>query len=129
VAAVREAVLHGKPGVAVSQYHKKDRAIDWERAVHWVAPLLRELVRRPWKPGTFWNINLPHLDAGSVDPDVVFCPLDPAPLPLRFRQEKDAWHYAGDYHGRQRSRGTDVDVCFNGGIAVTQLALFGTEIS
>src|SRR5438876_445357 len=32
VAAVREAVLHGWPGVALSQYHRRGRPIDWDRA-------------------------------------------------------------------------------------------------
>src|SRR6516164_4750083 len=32
VAAVREAVLHGRLGIAVSHYQKKGMAIDWRRA-------------------------------------------------------------------------------------------------
>src|SRR5262249_21859518 len=32
VAAVREAVLHGKPGIALSQYHKRNLSMDWPRA-------------------------------------------------------------------------------------------------
>src|SRR5262249_36046749 len=47
VAAVREAVLHGRPGVALSQYHnKKDRPIDWKRGAAWVLPLLRRLTQQ-----------------------------------------------------------------------------------
>src|SRR5947207_7711855 len=65
VAAVREAVLHGRPGIALSQYHRKGLDHDWERAAAWVLPLIRDLVGRPWKPGTFWNINLPHLEPGT----------------------------------------------------------------
>jgi 5'-nucleotidase len=53
----------------------------------------------------------------------VYCPLDPAPLPLRFRREEDVFHYDGDYHGRSRRAGSDVDVCFGGRIAVTLLRL------
>ena len=33
-------------------------------------------------------------------------------------------HYDGDYHGRRRADGADVDVCFRGNIAVTELRLF-----
>ena len=58
------------------------------------------------------------------DPEVVFCPLDPGPLPLSFRQEGDAWHYDGNYHERSRRAGSDVAVCFAGKIAVTKLVLF-----
>src|SRR5438445_1903317 len=76
VAAVREAVLHGRPGVAVSQYHKRGWNIDWTRAARWVQPLLAQLMKESWSPGTLWNINLPHLAAGAADPEVVFCPLE-----------------------------------------------------
>ena len=79
---------------------------------------------RPPERGCFWNINLPHLEVGEPDPEVVFCPLDPQPLPLSYRTEGDLYHYDGDYHKRQREPGADVDVCFRGRIAVTRLTLF-----
>lgn len=124
VAAVREAVLHGRPGIALSQYRKRVLDVDWGRAARWLAPLLADLVRRPWQPGTFWNINLPHLEAGDPDPQVVFCPLDTSPLPLSFHEEDGLLVYNGNYHLRPRRPGSDVDVCFSGNIAVTQIALY-----
>ncbi len=124
VAAVREAVLHGWPGVAFSQYHKRGRPIDWQRASAWVARLLPELLTQPRAPGTFWNVNLPHLGPDAPDPEAVPCGLDPAPLPLSFRGGDDELHYDGDYHGRRRHPGSDVDVCFGGRIAVTRINLF-----
>ncbi|HEX5272835.1 MAG TPA: 5'/3'-nucleotidase SurE [Gemmataceae bacterium] len=124
VAAVREAVLHGVPGVALSQYRKRDREFDWARAARWAEAVLRDLTARPWHPGLFWNVNLPHLEPDDPDPEVVFCRLDPAPLPLDFRRDGDLWTYAGDYHGRRREPGADVDVCFRGRIAVTRMELF-----
>jgi 5'-nucleotidase len=123
VAAVREAVLHGYAGIAISHYRRKGMVIDWERAGAWAAPLLRDLLARPWERGTFWNINLPHLAPGNPDPEVIFCRLDPAPLPLSFRAEGECFHYNGDYHSRRHETGTDVDVCFRGNIAVTKIAL------
>jgi len=123
VAAVREAVLHGRPGIAISHYHKRGMAIDWTTAAAWLTPLLRDLLGRPWEPGTFWNINLPHLEPGAPVPQVVLCPLDPSPLPLGFRQDGDLFHYLADYHARPRRSGHDVDVCFNGSIAVTLVRL------
>ena len=81
-------------------------------------------MRQPWQRGTFWNINLPQLEPAAPDPEVMFCRLDPTPLPLSFREDGDLWHYDGDYHQRQRETGTDVDVCFQGNIAVTQISLF-----
>jgi 5'-nucleotidase len=124
VAAVREAVLHGKPGIALSQYRRQSGSTDWCRAARWVTPLLRDLLARPWRRGTFWNINLPHLPADAPDPDVVFCRLDPTPLPLSFRAEGEWLHYNGDYHERGRQPGCDVDVCFSGRIAATEMTLF-----
>ena len=124
VAAVREAVLHGRPGVALSHYRRKGMAFDWPRATRWITPLLRDLLARPWTPGLFWNVNLPQLEAHQPDPEVVFCPINPLPLPLSYRREGDLFHYDGDYHGRPRNKGTDVDVCFGGRIAVSELRLF-----
>jgi 5'-nucleotidase len=124
VAAVREAVLHGRPGIALSHYRKSGGHIDWLRAARWLTPMLNDLIARPWTPGTFWNINLPHLEPAEPEPEVVFCPLDPGPLPLSFREDGECWHYNGNYHLRTRAAGSDVDVCFRGHIAVTRLALY-----
>jgi 5'-nucleotidase len=123
VAAVREAALHGRPGVAVSQYRRRGLAFDWRRAAALTAVVLADLLERPWTPGTFWNVNLPHLDPGAADPPVVFCPLETGPLPLSYRREGDLFHYDGDYHSRARRAGSDVDVCFGGAVAVTLLSL------
>jgi 5'-nucleotidase len=124
VAAVREAVLHGKPGIALSQYHKRNLEIDWDRAVRWVTPLLADLIARPWLPGTFWNINLPNLRPDEPEPELVFCPLETGPLPLSFREEAGLFHYNGNYHQRPRRPGSDVDICFSGNIAVTRIVLY-----
>lgn len=123
VAAVREAVLHGWPGVAVSHYQKKDRASDWPRVSAWVARVLKDLMALPPEPGAFWNVNVPHLSAGDPDPEVVHCPLDPHPLPLSYRHEGESLHYDGDYHNRRKTPGADVDVCFGGRITVTRIRL------
>ncbi len=125
VAAVREAVLHGWPGIAFSQYLRNDVALDWSRATRWTARVLADLLSRPIQPGLFYNVNLPHLDADAPDPEIVFCPLDPHPLPLSYRHQENGHHfYDGNYQSRQRNPGADVDICFNGRIAVTEIRLF-----
>lgn len=125
VAAVREAVLHGWPGIAFSHYHKRGFELDWPRASRWVSSVLSEILPRPSEPGLFYNVNLPHLMAEDPDPEIVFCPLDPHPLPLSYRHEADGQlFYNGDYHNRDRQTGADVDVCFRGKIAVTEMRLF-----
>jgi 5'-nucleotidase len=125
VAAVREAVLHGWPGVAVSHYRRENMEFDWQRAASWVARVLRDLTGRPTKPGLFYNVNLPHLRPCENEPEMVFCALDPHPLPLSYRHEEGGGlFYDGIYHSRERTRGADVDVCFGGHIAVTAIRLF-----
>lgn len=119
VAAVREGVLHGTRGIALSHYIARGRAIDWAQAARWARDILRQLVALPCEAGTFWNVNFPHPEPGGPDPDVVFCPLDPSPLPLCYRVEDGGFVYAGDYQKRARQPGSDVDVCFGDRIAVT----------
>ena len=123
VAAVREAAMHRIPGIAVSQYRKGKRNIDWDTAARWTTGVLDELLTRSLEPGSFWNVNLPHLLPGDPDPDVVFCEPCTQPLPVDYRLEGDEFYYAGEYGKRDRTPGTDVDVCFSGHIAVTQLRL------
>lgn len=125
VAAVREAVLHGKPGIAVSHYRRKAVPFYWDQVVTWLHPLVKEILLKPWREGTLWNINVPHLDDGAPAPAIVQCPLDPSPLPLSFRtEEEDTFHYDGNYHARARRPGCDVEVCLNGSVSVTELHLF-----
>jgi 5'/3'-nucleotidase len=124
VAAVREAVLHGWPGVAVSYYRKAGVEFDWVRAANWVAPILADVLARPVEPGLFYNVNLPNLPPGVERPEVVWCPLDPNPLPLNYRHEEESdLYYAGDYQLRHRTPGADVEICFGGRIAITAVRL------
>jgi 5'-nucleotidase len=124
-AAVREGVLHGKPGIAVSHYHRKGSdPLDWSRATRWLMPIVRDLTRRAWTPGTFWNVNLPHLPEGAVDPEVVICPIDPSPLPVSYEAQGELLTYNANYHQRPRQPGSDVDHCFSGRIAVSLVRVF-----
>jgi len=125
VAAVREAALHGRPGIAVSHYRRRGMESDWPRVAGWVEQVLRLLLDRPLKPGTFWNVNLPQPADGDAEPRIVFCPLETGPLPLFFHADTDSLQYMGNYHERSRGAGTDVDVCFSGNIAVTLLSPHG----
>ncbi len=123
VAAVREAAFHGIPGIAVSHYRKGKLNVDWDVAARWTAGILADLLNRTIEPGTFWNVNLPHLLPGDPDPEVVFCEPCRQPLPVNYRVEGDNFYYFGEYAKRDRTPGSDVDVCFSGKIAVTQLRL------
>ena len=123
VAAVREAAIHRVPGVAVSHYRQGKRNVDWDVAARWTTGVLADLLNRPTESGTFWNVNLPHLEPGDPDPKVVFCEPSTQPLPVSYRIEGEDFYYVGEYAKRCRTPGTDVDVCFSGHIAVTQLRL------
>jgi 5'-nucleotidase len=124
VAAVREAVLHGWPGIAFSQYLREEES-DWERTTRWTSRVLTELLSRPVEPGLFYNVNFPQLAAHDPEPKMVFCPLDPSPIPLSYRPEGDDHHvYDGVYSTRRRIPGADIATCFGGQIAVTEMRLF-----
>ena len=127
VAAVREAALHGVRGIALSQYHNRPLADrDWRRAAEWAAPLLDRLTAKPLEAGSFWNVNLPSEPPGDDFPEVIFCPLDPSPLPLSFESnENGVRRYNGKYAYRQRRGGADIDVCFRGAISVTEISVLG----
>ncbi len=123
VAAVREAAFHRVPGVAISQYKKGKIPIDWNRAAQLASLVLNQLLDRPQTPGTFWNVNLPYVEPSAPDPDIVFCKLCTQPLPVDFRIDGNEFSYCGDYAKRKRDRGSDVDVCLSGSIAIVQLSL------
>ena len=123
VAAVREAAFHGVSGIAVSHYLKGKKNVDWDTAARWTKQVLADLMNRSPEVGTYWNINLPHLEPGDPDPEVVFCQPSTQPLPVNYRVEGDDYYYVGKYAQRDRTSGTDVDVCFAGKIAVTKLRL------
>lgn len=124
VAAAREAALMGRQAIAVSQYRGREREIDWEISSRWTAEVLALLVQKPLRLGRFWNVNLPHLAPDSPQPEIVFCSLDPHPLPVEYRQdEAGRFHYAGVYHSRTRQAERDVEICFSGRISACELGL------
>lgn len=123
VAAVREAAFHRIPGVAFSHYRQGRREIDWEYATQLVMRVLPDLLAQPSKPVTFWNVNFPHLQLKAPEPEIVFCTPCTQPLPINYRIEGNGFYYVGEYSKRLRDPGSDVEVCFAGSVAVTQLHL------
>lgn len=123
VAAAREAALLGYRAIAVSQYLARNREVDWNLTANRVKPVLHSLIHNDLEPGYFWNINLPHPPGACPRLPFKYCQLDTKPLDIRFEKDKHHMIYTGDYHKRPRRPGRDVDVCFNGKIAVTKLSL------
>lgn len=122
VAAAREAALLGRPSIAISQYIRRGMELDWNCSRERARSILRTLLQELRTSKTYWNVNLPHVDNGSV-PGVVYCDPDNEPLDVRYRREGDRVHYAGSYPSRPRTPGRDVDRCFAGLITVSKLTL------
>jgi 5'-nucleotidase len=123
VAAVREAAFHGIRGIALSQYRKGGRPVNWEQATRWSQTVLKDLLNRPLEPGSFWNVNFPYLEPDAPEPEMVFCEPSTKPLPVDYKVEGENYLYIGNYGQRQRTPETDVDVCFGGKIAITKIQL------
>jgi len=121
VAAVREAAIHGIPGIAVSHYRRGNLDYNWDAATKWTSELLENLIQLPLEPGCFWNVNLPHLSPEEAFPEVIFCQPCTKPLPVNYRIQDNDFYYTGDYGNRERTPNSDVDICFSGKIAVTKL--------
>lgn len=119
VAAVREAVFHGRKGIAISHYIAKGHVIDWNQAARWSAEVIQTLLDRDLPESCFWNVNLPCLPQDAAMPEVVECPWDRSPLPLDYLYDANSAAYSGVYQNRQRVEGADVSVCFGGRIAVS----------
>lgn len=123
IAAVREGALLGKPGVAFSQYRRRRAPIHWANAEAWAAQALEWIFAQTTPAGAFWNVNFPDLEPGSPAPEIIECPCDTHPLPVRFHVEGNEFHYRGEYHQRLREPAGDVAVCFGGQIAITRFAV------
>lgn len=123
VAAVREAAFHRIPGIALSQFRRGKKPVDWPRVTRLAKIVLTDLLNRPIEPGAFWNVNFPYLEPEAPDPKMVFCEPSTQPLPVAYQMEGQDFYYAGKYEERDRAPGTDVDVCFAGNIAITKIQL------
>jgi 5'-nucleotidase len=67
VAAVREAALHGVPGIALSHYRNRRLTTeDWRRAAAWCAPIIHDILSHRCEPGVIWNINRKQPTSSNV---------------------------------------------------------------
>jgi 5'-nucleotidase len=87
VAAVREAALWRKPGLALSQYRRSREPVDWRRAAGWSKRVLASLLADPTAAdaGGFWNVNFPDPPDPSGDAtEIVRCGADSHPMAVRY---------------------------------------------
>ncbi len=126
VAAIREAALLRKPGIAISQYRYRSQPFDWPRATRLAHQAIQQLMKTDTQPGEFWNVNLPAppLDGKDDEPDVIFCNQCTQPLPTEFAIDESGFRYVGAYEKRLRDRGGDVEVCFGGQISAVKIRMW-----
>jgi 5'-nucleotidase len=123
VAAVREAAMHRIFGIALSNYRQSGSQIDWSIATSLARRVLIKLLADPIPAGKYWNVNLPQSVDQAPDPNLIFCKPCTQPLPSTFRREENSFYYSGEYGKRIYDAGGDVEICFAGDIAITQLSL------
>ena len=121
VAAAREAAWMGKPAIALSQYRRSKEPVVWTTVIPQVHRVIAHLRSETLPAGAFWNVNLPERDQATQEAKIVTCPLETAPLPVRYEIQNGQFHYRATYQDRPRNPGSDVDVCFSGDIAVTRI--------
>lgn len=128
VGAAREAAILGRPAIAVSQYIRDAKTLNWERAGHWTRAVIDQIMAREFTPGLFWNVNLPQPKDEAHTPAMVVAPLAAEPHMVGYHQGEDVgessvFHYRGRYQDRPRPQGSDVDVVFGGDICITPMRL------
>ena len=122
VAAAREAAFLGKPAIAISQYIKRGRALDWNRSRDLARPVIAQLLAQGCSAKDYWNVNLPHTENGNAAATIL-CDPDNQPLDVRFHRDGAELRFAGSYQARPRTPGRDIDQCFQGAITVSRLQL------
>lgn len=123
VAAAREAAILGHRSVAFSHYVRAGKSVDWSLASMLVARVFKELQGRPYPEKGFWNVNLPHGEAGEEAVALRFCAPCRNPLPVSYRREGSDFRYNGVYAERQGEKASDVSFCFGGDVSISSVPL------
>lgn len=72
---------------------------------------------------SYWNVNLPAVEAARSLPLPSLCSVDPTPFEFRLEDNENTVVYRGDYHNRPRAFGSDVAICFSGIPSVTEMSI------
>ena len=123
VAAVREAVWLGTPGIAFSQYFRAERQRDWAKATQ-MAQQAFEVVKDRLDTESYWNANFPDVDTPVEQLKIAETFVEPNHMPIGFeRQDATTFALVSDYRNRARSAGSDVDQTMgNGAISLSRVA-------
>jgi 5'-nucleotidase len=124
LAAAREAAYHGMKAIGFSHYLIAGLALDWQRLSRWTAEVWEELQTSPLADGRFWSVNFPHLPSGEVPlPARRVCVPARSPMNVGFKAVPGGYQYEASYAARPRDPGSDVEACFGGDVAITQLSV------
>jgi 5'-nucleotidase len=126
VAAARQAAIHERPALALSQYIRRYGKIDWARTARLADRVVRQVLAAPTTPGEFWSANLPDPTApenAAALIEIVECPVDPSVSAIGYERTATGLRWKADFHSRPRRSGHDVDVCFGGRVALTRLGV------
>ena len=123
-AAAREASYFGIPSVALSQYHKKGFASNWENSIKLARRGIDHIGKKQVEEDGFWNINLPSIDAkvseSANEIPLRICRLDRKPHKVKYEEKENSFTYVGNYQERNREPNSDVELCFGGAITVSR---------
>lgn len=126
VGAARESAVMGVSAVALSQYFQGQRDVDWSASAALALVALSTIMEEPaGDEAALWNVNLPHRPKGTEGiPEIIFSHPCTAALPVAYAASDQVYTYDGArYHERLQAPGTDVSVCFGGGISISRLAV------
>lgn len=122
-AAAREASYCGLPSIAISQYKRRGRQVDWGQSAMLAWRGIEQARARNVADDGFWNVNLPCIDevgANGSSVPVRFCKLDRNPHRIRYERNGDRLTYEGIYQERPRDPASDVDLCFGGAVTISR---------
>lgn len=121
-AAAREAHLRGVPAIAISHYRRPGVPATWDHVPRWLGAVLDGLATAAVSGECgLWNVNLPAV-APDTTPPPQLCPVDTLPIPLQYVTDGSGdYRMSCDFHGRPRTPGHDVDVCFSGKISISRV--------
>jgi len=136
VAAAREALLHGCRAVAVSQYLTPDIGVDWSRSGRLARRILDWLFAAVPDPRpSLWNVNLPALAPNEGPKGLRIVPMDCLPVATKLDEDeaqatpgRRVFEFAGIYHVRRATAGSDVEAVLAGYATVTPLGLDKTDL-
>ncbi|MCA9042105.1 MAG: 5'/3'-nucleotidase SurE [Planctomycetaceae bacterium] len=130
VAAVREGVMHGVPGISCSHFRNGVVPYHWENAEKVTHRIGKELIEKTIDRHCFWNINLPDAEHLTPETEYQLAPLEPEPLPVSYEIKSGQIHYVwGQYVNRPRTAQSDVGVCFGGKVSLSLVNLQTKNVS